>query len=136
MMAMQSRRASLRATRTTTIRATLTSPRLTDDDVMKSIKQLQAEEDERRRVFAAKIKQLKAREAGRLAKVAENVKLADYAITDAELTAGLRHAIELALEREKREGSDDESSVAADPVAESATSSAAESATESHAVGA
>ena len=136
MMAMQSRRASLRATRTTTIRATLASPRATDVNTMKSIKQLQAEEDERRRVFAAKIKQLKAREASRLAKVAENVKLADYAITDTELAAGLRHAIELSLAREKHEAADDESPGPTDPAAESVAKSPAEPATESHAVGA
>lgn len=72
---------------------------------MKSIKQLQAEEDERRRLFAAKIKQMRVRESGRLAKIAENVKLIDYAVTDEELAVGLQHAIELALEREQREGS-------------------------------
>lgn len=109
MMAVQSRPDSLRSTRATTIRATLASSCPTDDNAMKSIKQLQAEEDERRRVFTAKIKQMRARESGRLGKIAENVKLIDYAVTDEELAAGLQHAIELALERDKREGSASES---------------------------
>ena len=101
---------------------------------MKSIKQLQAEEDERRRQFAAKIKQLKAREAGRLAKVAESVKLADYAITDTELAAGLRHAIELSLEREKHEAADHDSPGPADPATGSMAESPAEPVDEPHAV--
>ena len=94
---------------------------------MKSIKQLQAEEDERRRVFAAKIKELRARETARLGKIADKVKLADYAITDAELTAGLRHAIELSVERERREGTGDDAPAGSDATTEAAAEPLAES---------
>jgi len=68
---------------------------------MKSIKQLQQEEDERRRVFDAKIKQLKTKETSRVSRAVEKLKLTDYAITDTELIAGLQHAIDLSIEREK-----------------------------------
>ncbi len=98
----------------------LDSPRATDDNAMKSIKQLQAEEDERRRVFAEKIKQLKANEANRLAKIAKQVKLIDYAITDAELTAGFLHAIELSVEREKQQHIGDDSSTSSPTTSEPA----------------
>ncbi len=73
----------------------------------KSIKKLIDEEEERQRSFAKKIKEMKAREASRLAKIAENVKLTDHAINDAELRAGLQHAIDLSIERERAEASAD-----------------------------
>lgn len=73
--------------------------------VPKSIKQLIDEEEERQRSFTKKIKELKAREASRLAKIAESVKLTDHAVSDAELRAGLQHAIDLSAEREQAEES-------------------------------
>ncbi len=70
---------------------------------MKSIKQMQLEEnerrrkeDERRKSFANKLKQLEAKEAARIWRIAKSVDLTDHTVNDEHLAAGFRRAIELA----------------------------------------